>query len=465
MRQLTIVLAIVAGMTDVAAGQASCPPGTQCAREDPHVEVERLVGLFTEAMQTKQLAEAEVLAKQIIEMSIEIDGRQSTGAAKALTMLAVVQHHQAQYLPAIQNYRAAIDTIETIEGVLSPELIRPLQGLGESEMALGELGAARDTFTRAVHVSHVNEGPNSVGQIDSLDAISETYRREGQYANALRSQDVALKIQERALGSESAELIPALQAYADWMNRLRLPNRERNTHSRILDLKEEHFGKTDIVLLPTLIELGMSVRSSGYALAEGGLGPELGQSVDEGLDDDYVVRSVKPDYYLRRAMEIADEHPSSDWRLATRTALEIGDYYSRVRRLVKARLAYETAWDRLSGFPEGIRIRRNELESARPLTRPLLPDFFEDQSPVFRTVDTEGFEPASIEVLYDVSKLGKTVNVRIVESRPAGLAKIEEFLLDALKDQVHRPRMQDREIVDSTDLSYVYEFRIRASDE
>jgi hypothetical protein len=30
---------------------------------------------------------------------------------------------------------------------------------------------------------------------------------------------------------------------------------------------------------------------------------------------------------------------------------------------------------------------------------------------------------------------------------------------------VHRPRMQDREIVDSTDLTFVYEFRIRASAE
>ena len=110
MRLLTIVLAIAAGMTDTAAGQVSCQPGLQCVREDPHAEVERLVGLFSEAVESEQMVEAEVLAKRIIEMSIDIDGRDSTGAAKALTMLAVVQHHQAQYLPAIQNYRAAIDT-------------------------------------------------------------------------------------------------------------------------------------------------------------------------------------------------------------------------------------------------------------------------------------------------------------------------------------------------------------------
>ena len=87
---------------------------------------------------------------------------------------------------------------------------------------------------------------------------------------------------------------------------------------------------------------------------------EFDGTAQEGLDDRFIVRAVKPDYYLRRAMEIAAGHPESDWQLETNTALRIGDYYSRMRRLVKARLAYTEAWNttiRISptAFGSGVR--------------------------------------------------------------------------------------------------------------
>jgi len=459
MRRTVAILAL-AVVPAYAAGQA-CEPEVPCEIVASRAEVERLIALLGEAMSGGQYDEAETLAKRIVEQSIAIDGRDSTAAVRALTLLGTVQHAREEYVPAMQNYRAAIETVERVENPLSPDLIRPLQGLGETELALGETGRARETFERALHVSHVNDGPNNVAQVPSLQSISETYRREGRAGEALRTQDAALYVRERAYGSESVEMIAVLEDYAAWMERLRLPNRERNIHSRVLDLKERHFGDDDLSLVPTLIELGTSIRDPGYALVEAGVGDDLGVSVDEGLDDDYIVRAVKPDYFLRRALEIADRHPESDWRLASRAELEIGDYYSRVRRLVKARLAYTAAWKRLSGTPEGLRLRRQELEAPRPLTAALLPRWFDGESPVFRTVDDSGFEPASIELRYDVSRLGKTVNVQFVGSEPDGLDEVGAFVVDALREQVHRPRMQDGAIVDTADLRYFYEFGYR----
>lgn len=461
MRGVVAILVLATLPLAAGAGRPDCMPAAPCAPVSSAAEVERLIGLFGEAMAGGQLDEAETLAKRIVERSIEIDGRDSTGAAKALTLLGIVQHVREQFVPAMQNYRAAIETIERAENSLSPELVRPLQGLGETELALGETERARQTFERAVHVSHVNDGPNNVAQVASLASISETYRREGDFRQALRTQDAALHVQERAYGGDSERMVAVLEDYADWMNRLRLPNRERNTHSRVLDLKERHYGTDDLSLVPTLIELGTSIRDPGYQLAEPGIGDEIGTSVDQGLDDDYVVRAVKPDFFLRRALEIVDRHPDSDWRYASSAELEIGDYYSRVRRLVKARLAYSSAWERLSATPERLRMREQELEAPRPLTKPLLPRWFEGDAPVFRTVDESGFEPASIELHYDVSRLGKTVNVRVVGSKPGGLGKVEAFLVDALSQQVHRPRMHGGEIVDTADLRYVYEFGFR----
>ena len=449
----------------VLAAQTGCAPGTSCVPLDPESGLERLIGMFGEAMAGGQLDEAETLAKRIVEESIGVDGRESITTARALTLLAIVQHASEQFLPAVQNYRAAIETIERLGNSLSPELVRPLQGLGETELALGEPERARETFERAVHISHVNSGPNNLSQVATLDAISESFRREGNFRDALRTQDVALHIQERTYGGDGEDMIAALDRYAGWMHRLRLPNRERNTHSRILDLKERHYGTDDLSLVPTLIRLGTSIRDPGYALAEAGVGNDLGIIVDEGLDDDYVGRAVKPDFFLRRALEIVDRHPDSDWRLASRAELEVGDYYSRVRRLVKARLAYTAAWERLSAEPERLAERNRELEVPRPLIGPFLPRWFEGDAPVFRTVDDTGFEPASVELLYDVSRLGKTVNVRVMESSPGGMEKIEAFAVDALRQQINRPRMQDGEIVDTADLRYVYEFGVRPAAE
>jgi len=435
-------------------------PGT-CEEQQQAQEVARLLSIFEESLAGNNLAEAEVLAKRIIELSISINGRESTASANALTLLAVVQHEQEQHLTAIQNFHAAISTLERVEGMLSPDLIRPLQGLGETELAIGEPGRARSTFLRAIHVSHVNDGPQNIHQVATLNSISEVDRRIGNYKGALETQKNVLAIHQRATRENPLELVPALQHHAEWMRRLNLPNRERNTYSQMLEIQEKHLGKEDLALVPTLLAMGISVREPEIVLKSSDLGGELDGTAQEGLDDRFIVRAVKPDYYLRRAMEIAAGHPASDWQLETNTALRVGDYYSRMRRLVKARLAYTEAWNRLSSFPDGIRVRRDQLESPRPLTRSYLPEYFEDGQPVYQPEDESLFNRGSLSLLYDVSELGKTVNIRVAGAQPVASPEIQELIVDRLGDRIHRPRMEDGEIVDTYDMEFVHDFFYR----
>jgi hypothetical protein len=90
-----------------------------------------------------------------------------------------------------------------------------------------------------------------------------------------------------------------------------------------------------------------------------------------------------------------------------------------------------------------------------------LPKFYEDQEPVSKPPDADQFQPGTITAEYDVSKLGKTVNLNVVESQPAGLTRIEDEFIDRMKDSIHRPRMEDGAIVDTYKLTYVYEFSYR----
>ena len=106
--------------------------------------------------------EADTVAKRVVELAIKEKGAQSNEFAKALTNLAIVQHHTRQYEAAQQNFETAIEIIEDNEDRLNAQLVNPLKGLGASQLESGRPDLAKQTFGRAVHVTHVNEGPHNL---------------------------------------------------------------------------------------------------------------------------------------------------------------------------------------------------------------------------------------------------------------------------------------------------------------
>ncbi|MDH3806967.1 MAG: tetratricopeptide repeat protein, partial [Gammaproteobacteria bacterium] len=133
--------------------------------------------LFKQLLQDGVLDEADTVAKRVVELAIRSRGPQSNEYAKALTNLAIVQHRTEQYDAAQQNFQAAIDIIEDNEDRLNAQLINPLKGLGAAQLESGRPDLAATTFRRAVHVTHVNEGPHNLDQLELLESIAETWLR------------------------------------------------------------------------------------------------------------------------------------------------------------------------------------------------------------------------------------------------------------------------------------------------
>lgn len=140
---------------------------------DPVVENEiyRLLELYEDARTAGMLEEADVLAKQVVELSIKSYGRDSQGTARALTNLATLQSENAEYVAAIQNLSAAIDIVERVEDSLSMNLLYPLNEMGRLQFRAGQTDLAQKTWTRAIHISHVNLGPHNFEQVETLQAI------------------------------------------------------------------------------------------------------------------------------------------------------------------------------------------------------------------------------------------------------------------------------------------------------
>ena len=150
------------------------------------------------------------MAKRAVEMALNVTGPRSLETAKALTNLAIVQDRNEQYDSAQQNYQSAIVIIEDMDNRLSEHLVNPLKGLGAAQLKTGRPDLADGTFRRAVHITHVNEGPHNLYQIELLQALAEVSLMLGSPDDAKVLQDRMYLLNVRRFADDTMALIPPL---------------------------------------------------------------------------------------------------------------------------------------------------------------------------------------------------------------------------------------------------------------
>jgi tetratricopeptide (TPR) repeat protein len=133
-----------------------------------------------------------------------------------------VQHRNKQFDAAQQNFESAIDIIEDIEDRLNHRLINPLKGLGAAQLEGGRPDLAMQTFGRAIHVTHVNEGPHNLDQIEILESLAETNVRLGNIEDAREMHDKIYLLHRRRYEDDQLALIPSLMRRAEWQSRQRI---------------------------------------------------------------------------------------------------------------------------------------------------------------------------------------------------------------------------------------------------
>ena len=95
-------------------------------------------------------------------------------------------------------------------------LINPLKGLGAAQLANGRPDQAVQTFGRAVHVTHVNEGPHNVDQIELLESLAETNLILGEVDQARDVHELIYNLNERHYRANMLDLVPSLMRRARW---------------------------------------------------------------------------------------------------------------------------------------------------------------------------------------------------------------------------------------------------------
>lgn len=165
------------------------------------------------------LDEADSTAKRVIELAIRTSGPDSVETARALSNLGTVQYRMGQYESAAQNYQSAITIIEEVEDRLHTSLINPIRGLGASQLASGRPDLAAQTFSRGVHITHVNDGPHNMGQVELLETLAESRLRMGLIDDAKTAHESIYALNLRFFQSNPMDMVPSLMRRASWQNR------------------------------------------------------------------------------------------------------------------------------------------------------------------------------------------------------------------------------------------------------
>ncbi len=411
-------------------------------------ELARYFSLYRDALAAESWLEAESLAKQVVELAIRVHGTDSMDSAKALTNLGIAQHHNENYEAAELNYQAAIDIIERIADRLDSNLINPLKGLGAAQLASGRPDMASRTFERAVHISHVNEGPHNLMQVEMLESLAETYLSVGEFDLVEDIQARIFHLEARDVELDSMEIVPALERQARWQHRLQLFEKERYTWRKVIDIIEDHRGKDDLTLIQPLTELGKSYLYTGPM----NMAFHQTTSISSG------------EIYLKRALRIAEENPESDWETREGAMLALGDFYILSGKPGRARRIYEDTWQLLSGNEERLENRREHLETLVVLRGANPPRYVGIDGAVRQSLPGDSYQTGKLVYDYGVTTRGFTTDVALVEAEPAGFAEMERAVLNELRGMVHRPRLVEGAIVPTEDLTYTHQFFYRQSD-
>ncbi len=387
---------------------------------------------------------ADIAAKRVVQMTIEFYGPQSHETAKALSNLAIVQHNNDQYEAAIQNFTSAIEILEIVEDRLNEQLVNPLRGLGAAQLGQGRPDLAAQSLGRATHITHVNEGPHNIQQVEILESQAEAMLRLGDIEAARDLRDRIHILNVRHFANDALGLLPSLMRRAAWQHRAGYYNDERATYRRAIRVIEEAAGRDDPRLVDPLVRLG----SSFYYL----------EVMTNGIQRP---ASTAGELYLKRAVRIAEDADDMPWLEVAMAKLALGDFYEVHDSHNRARRIYKEVWDFLSVDEERLEMRGELMGDPQPI--------WEEPLPTYTNAAGAGSRRASdlmkgtISVNYTVSARGR-VRVITTEASPAEFSDMQRMVHREIRRRVFRPQIVDGMPVESDEQQFQHEFYYRRSE-
>ena len=410
---------------------------------------------YEQALDSDLYSEAEIAAKQLLERAIREGRRDEQSTADLLTKLAFVQRLNSDFEAAQQNYELAVNIIESRKDMLDLALIEPLLGIANTHIDNERPDLALEFLDRALHVRHVNEGPHSLEQSETLELLATAYRQTGKLPEAADVADRLYLLYGRNYPGDSMELVPVLLKKGHILGEIGQRREQRNAYVEAVNIVESNEGTSSVNLIAPFIGLGKSYAAEYFEhnrlAASGGDMPEI-----RGAYKGRLLNKGKS--YYESALELARSNAGVAWRLHSDALLALADFYTITEEQSRARILYRDAWQLLAQDEERLEWRRAELETALPLQQ-LQPDLtvalpFGAEEGGSGSSYATGF----IVTRFTVTRRGRLADISLVEISPERNDAIEAEVKRALSEFVYRPRFENGLAVDTPNQTVRYSF-------
>lgn len=373
-------------------------------------------------------------ANEIVTLTKEIFGENNYRLITPLNNLGSAYYMVEEYELAQEIFKECIQLIELNRNIISPELSSPLYGIALTLNQFGQYEDAIKVLDRALRINHVNNGLYNPDQIKIHDSLTESYVGIRDVEKANHHQSFQVFISKKYYGIENPQVDESLNKLAKWYKRTGQVYSEREIHKELLSRQETRLDGDIASLVETYKNLSFSHRR-------------------EGVD---LFQSVNP---LKDAIKVIDLMESPDLNLKFEVLLDLGDTYTSYGRIQSARKAYLECWmlinedetmrSTIEGrFSEPVRVRNVQIPKTYPL-----PPIGEE---IGETI------PGLISLKYDVDSNGQTMNIELIESAPEGI--IDQEAIKVINRVIYRPRYIDAEPQLTEGLNIRHEYNVRLSD-
>ncbi|MBT8146664.1 MAG: hypothetical protein KJN90_07400, partial [Gammaproteobacteria bacterium] len=145
----------------------------------------------------------------------ELAERETTGPGRDAFEAPADELDPLQVLD-LQRFQDTVSAIELEGGAWDINLTENLTSMGEIYQQQGMHQQAIDYFSRAMHVSRVNFGLNSLDHLPFVERMIDSFLALGDWESADQYQEYLYYAQSREFGMDDPRMVPVLYQRASW---------------------------------------------------------------------------------------------------------------------------------------------------------------------------------------------------------------------------------------------------------
>jgi tetratricopeptide (TPR) repeat protein len=356
--------------------------------------------------------------------------------AEALTTLAAAHAARGNYAPAESAYREAVNVGEQRVGLHSIELVRPLQGLGETLGNMGRHEAALGYLERAVAIIRSHLGVFDPSQQKLLRISADNLMALGRDAEAEEKMLYTLHVAENTYGEGDPRIVPTLCEAGDWFSLVGKPREARMILQVALNIVESRLDRNHVAAVVPLRGIATSYvreltipeakpRVRGPSTLSRYTSTELGREPKDP-------RRLNPnaERSLKRAVQLLEMDPELHQHALVDTLIQLGDLLQIKQAPDEALPLYKRAWNLQRDKPDPA---SSQLDKPVRLYYPV---------PLFVSLNlmlsAEEIERHFVEVEFNVESDGSVLDAKIVEHDTT--KRYANDILDAIRSSRYRPK-------------------------